>query len=81
VKVEVMGDLHRREGKRWVPSTTGTEVLIDLEGVAVRADWLEEETLAYIRRGRMERASQCLTKCDRDRMLALLRGEARKDVI
>ena len=38
----------------------------------VRVSWLEEETLAYIRRGRLDRAALCLPRCDRGRLLALL---------
>ena len=73
--VEVMGDLHRRQEDAWVPSMTLTETTVDLDGTPVRTSWLEEETLAYIRRGRLERAAQCLARCDQDRLLALLHGE------
>ncbi len=75
VPVEVMGDLHRRQGDGWVPSMAQTEALLDLDGLPVRASRLEEETLAYVRRGRLERAAQCLPHCDPDLLLALLRGE------
>jgi hypothetical protein len=75
VPVEVIGDLHRREGERWVPTAAATETTVELDGVPVRVSWLEEEILAYIRRGRLERAAQCLSHCDQDRLLALLRGE------
>jgi len=54
---------------------------VDLDGVAVRVSWLEEETLAYIRRGRLERAARCLLRCDPDRLLALLRGELATGVL
>jgi S-adenosylmethionine-dependent methyltransferase len=74
VTVEVMGDLHRWEAGEWVPTRATTETTVDLDGVAVRVPWLEEETLAYIRRRRLERAAQCLFCCDPDRLLALLRG-------
>ncbi len=74
VKIEVMGDLHRREGELWVPTWTRTLDLLDLDGVPVRVSWLEEETLGYIRRGRLERAAQCVLKCDPERLLRLLRG-------
>ncbi|MEJ2556405.1 MAG: hypothetical protein P8186_09285 [Anaerolineae bacterium] len=56
VTVEVMGDLHRREAGGWVPTAGTTKTAVNLDGVLVRAFWLEEETLAYIRRGRLERA-------------------------
>lgn len=75
VTVEVRGDLHRREGEEWVPTWVRTETVVDVEGVPVRASWLEEEVLAYIRRGRLDRAAECLPHCDRARLLTLLRGE------
>jgi len=75
VTVEVMGDLHRREGEHWVPTAATTETTADLDGVPVRVSWLEEETLAYIRRGRLDRAAQCLPHCDHNRLLTLLHGE------
>lgn len=75
VTIEVMGDLHRREGEQWVPTSVTTEATADLDGVSVRASWLEEETLAYIRRRRLDRAALCLPYCDPDRLLSLLRGE------
>lgn len=77
VQVEVMGEIHRREGGAWVPTWTRTEEIVEVEGEAVRTSWLEEETLAYVRRGRLERAAMCLPFCNRDRLLALLRGERR----
>ncbi len=73
VIVEVMGDLHRREGESWVPTASANLTTVDLDGMPVCVGWLEEETLAYIRRGRLERAAQCLPYCDRDRLRALLR--------
>jgi hypothetical protein len=75
LKIDVMGDLHRREGDRWVPTWTRTLDLLDLDGVSIRVSSLEEETLGYIRRGRLERAAQCLLKCDPERLLRLLRGD------
>jgi len=75
VTVEVMGDLHRREGARWAPTSAVTETMVDLDGVPVRVSTLEEETLAYIRRGKLARAAQCLSYCDHGRLVALLRGE------
>lgn len=81
VVVEVMGDLERRTDDGWVPSAARTETTVDLEGVPVRTSWLEEEALAYIRRNRLDRAAQCLPLCDHERLLALLRGEQRTDVI
>jgi len=75
--VAVMGDLHWREDHGWAPAVTTTEARVDVEGMPVRVSWLEEETLAYIRRGRLSRAASCLPHCDPDRMSALLRGEQR----
>ena len=75
VQVEVMGDNQRREGDEWVATRALTEEMVDLDGTPVRTSWLEEETLAYIRRGRLERASFCLPFCQRERLLALMRRE------
>ncbi len=81
VWVEVMGDLHRREGEAWLPSMNQTETEVEFEGVRVRVPWLEEETLACIRRGRLERAALCLPHCDPGRLRALIRGEQPTGVI
>lgn len=81
VRFEIMGDLHRREEGRWVPTAAQTETRVNLDGIPVRTSWLEEETLAYIRRGRLERAAQCLANCDQRRLLTLLRGERRVGVL
>ena len=81
VDVEIMGDLHRREGDGWVPTMSLTETTVELDDVTIRLPWLEEELLAYLRRGRMQRASQILPYCDRDRLLALLRGQVKTHAI
>jgi len=81
VSVDVMGDLCRSEAGDWVPTATATESIVDLDGTPVRVSWLEEEVLAYIRRGRLERAALCVPHCDRDRMLTLLRGERKVGVL
>jgi len=81
VAVEVIGDLHRREAGDWVPTAATTETTVHLDGVPVRVSWLEEEVLAYIRRGRLDRAAQCLYHCDQNRLLALLRGEQNTGVL
>jgi SAM-dependent methyltransferase len=75
VMVEVMGDVHRRAAGGWLPTATQTETAVDLDGLPVRVSWLEEGVLTYIRRGRLDRAAQCLPHCDPGRLLALLRGE------
>ncbi len=81
VIVEVMGDLQRLDGEEWLPSTTETEDIILVEGTPVRTSWLEEETLAYMRRGRLERAGACLGYCNPDRLRRLLIGELPTNVI
>jgi S-adenosylmethionine-dependent methyltransferase len=81
LSVEVMGDVQRREGDGWVPTMARTEATVDLEGTAVRVSWLEEETLAYVRRKRLDRAAACLSHCAPQRLLALLRGEHEIDVL
>ena len=60
---------------------SATETTVDLDGVPVHVSWLEEETLAYARRGRLGRAAECLPHCDHDRLLALLRGEQAAGVL
>jgi S-adenosylmethionine-dependent methyltransferase len=75
VQLEVMGDNLRWEAGSWVPTRALTEEWIDLDGAPVRTSWLEEEALAYIRRGRLERAALCLPHCQRERLLALLRRQ------
>jgi hypothetical protein len=43
--------------------------------------WAEEEFLATIRRGRLERAAQVLPRLERDRLVALLSGEVKAGMI
>lgn len=81
VKVEVMGDFFRMEGSDWVPTFTCTKTKIKLNGVPIVCSWLEEETLAYIRRGRMERAAQCLFHCDQSKLISLIRGDVHTNVL
>lgn len=81
VPVEIMGQVERREGDVWVSTAASTETFVELDGVPVPVAWLEEEALAYVRRGRLERTAQCLPYCDRDRLLALLRREVPTAVI
>ena len=81
VLVEVIGDNQRREGTDWAPTRALTEEVIDLDGVPVRVSWLEEETLAYIRRSRLERAALCLPRCQSQRLLALIRRQQPTQVI
>jgi len=81
VSVEVMGQIERRNGSVWVCTMVSTTDIVDLDGVAVRVPWLEEEVLANIRRGRMDRAGDCLKLCDSERMLKLIRGAVRTHVV
>jgi ubiquinone/menaquinone biosynthesis C-methylase UbiE len=81
VIVEIMGSLQRREGKRWVPTRAQTEIIIPLGDLSVRVPWLEESTLTSIRRGRLDRAAQCLPHCDPGQLLSLLRGEQSIEVL
>ena len=81
VPVDVMADLEWREDERWLPITAETEMMVTVEGVSVRVPWAEEEWLANIRRGRLERAAQILPYLDRGRLLALLRAEVKAGMI
>jgi S-adenosylmethionine-dependent methyltransferase len=81
VIVEVMGDLQRRERGSWKPTANIHLEQLDLEGVAVQAAWLEEETLANLRRGRRERAALCLPYCDQERLAGLLTRQIETQVI
>jgi hypothetical protein len=81
VTVEVMGDLQRRRGDGWVPTMAATRGQVDLDGVRIAVPWLEEETLANLRRGRLERAAQYLAYCDSALMQALLNGEQKIGVL
>ena len=74
VQVEVMACLERREGDAWVATQVSNTEVVAVDGMPVNVSWLEEEALAYIRRGRLDRAALCLPRCDRERLLALLRG-------
>jgi len=81
VQVEIMGRLERREGDGWMPTDVVNTESIDLEGMPVCTSWLEEEMLAYIRRGRLDRAALCLPRCDQGRLLALLRAAGATNVL
>lgn len=81
VIVEVMGDLERREGGNWKTTANVHREELDLDGVAVQAAWLEEETLANLRRGRRERAALCLPYCNKERLSALLTRQIDTQVI
>jgi S-adenosylmethionine-dependent methyltransferase len=81
LSVEVMGDIERLQDGEWRPTGNLTESRLTLQGQMVRVSWLEEETLAYIRRGRLDRASLCLKECSPNRLLALMRGQQPTQVI
>ena len=81
ITVEIMGAIERPDGDGWVSTAASTETVVPLDGVPVPVAWLEEEALAYVRRGRLERTAQCLPYCDRDRLLSLLRREMPTAVI
>ncbi len=76
-----MADLEWREGERWIPITTATATRVAVEGVLVSVAWAEEEFLATIRRGRLDRAAFVLPHLDRGRLVALLRGEVKAGMI
>jgi S-adenosylmethionine-dependent methyltransferase len=81
IEVEVMGDQERWQDGRWQDTMAATQAIVDMDGVPVSASWLEEEWLATIRRGRLERAALVLPHCDRDRLLALVRGQVKTAVL
>ncbi len=71
LRVEIMADLQWRKGDRWVPTFLTTRATVDLDGMPVSVLALEEEALAYLRRGRLDRLALCLPHCDPDRFRAL----------
>jgi S-adenosylmethionine-dependent methyltransferase len=81
VVLEVMGDLQRWEAGAWIATANMTRQQLDLDGVAVQAAWLEEETLANLRRGRLERVAMCLPYCSPERLSALLTRQVASNVI
>lgn len=81
VRVEVLGEMARRENSDWVPTSALTTTIVELDGVPLPVSWLEEETLAYMRRGRLDRAGACLPHCDPERLRGLLRGEIPTNVV
>ncbi len=79
--IDIMGDLERCENGNWVPTTNLTREIIDLDGVPVMVPWLEENVLANLRRGKLNRASLGLRHCDQDRIRHLLIGDIKTNVI
>ncbi len=80
VRVEMMADLHWRKGDRWVPSFLTTRATVDLDGLTVSVLDLEEEALAYLRRGRLERLALCLPYCDAERFRTLFQNAIANDM-
>lgn len=81
IPVDVMAELEWREGERWQPIFAATRSDVDLDGVLVVSAWPEEEFLAAIRRGRLERAAAVLPHLDHARLLCLLRGEVKAGML
>ncbi len=81
VDVEIMGDQERWQEGDWTGTMALTQARVDLDGTPVNVPWLEEEWLAYVRRGKLERAAGLLPHCNRERLLALLRGEVPTQVL
>jgi hypothetical protein len=71
--IEVMSDLEWLRDGRWVPTFSRTRDTVPLEGIPVSVLELEEETLAYLRRGKLDRAALALPHCDPDRFQVLLK--------
>lgn len=81
ILVEVMGDIQRREESKWIATSCSTQTIIKSNGIPIACSWIEEETLAYIRRGRLNRAALCLKHCNHTRLMSLIKGEVRTNVI
>ena len=78
---DVMAELEWREQDRWQPIFAATRVEVDLDGTLVTTPWPEEEFLAAIRRGRLDRAAVVLPHLDHMRLLRLLRGEIKTGML
>jgi hypothetical protein len=81
LNVEVMAGLFRRVGAAWRPSFLATETTVYLEDVPIPVVELEEEVLAYIRRGRLDRAALALPHCDPDRLVVLMRNAVNQGLL
>jgi hypothetical protein len=75
-----MADLHWRKDDHWVPSFLSTHETVDLDGAPVSVLELEEEALAYLRRGRLERLALCLPHCDSERFRVLFQNAIANDM-
>lgn len=72
IEVEVMAELERRIDGRWARSFCTTDDSVDLEGIRIPVLALEEDVLAYLRQGRLDRAALALPSCDPNRLRGLL---------
>ena len=81
VMVEVMAELYRRSGQRWVPSFNFTQTTVTLADISIPVLELEEEVMAYIRRGRLERAALALPRCNADRLVELFHESIQKGML
>lgn len=75
IGVDLMAELEWRTEDHWQPITSATSQTVTVAGVEILVPWAEEEFLAYIRRGRLERAAAILPHLDPQRLLQLLRGQ------
>lgn len=81
INVEVMGDLHRLEDGKWRSTFTLTTETIKVWDIPIMISWLEEETLAYLRRGNIERVCVAMKYCDPSHLLSLIRGNVATNVL
>jgi ubiquinone/menaquinone biosynthesis C-methylase UbiE len=72
--IDVMGDLHWRSGEEWQRWQIQDRRMVYLGEQVVPVCSLEEETLIYLRKGRLDRAALCLPKCNALKIQALLSG-------
>jgi hypothetical protein len=78
--IEIMGDLERCGAGHWVPTTNLTHMTVDLDGLPISVPGLEENVLANMQRGRLDRANLCLPDCDQEKLRQLLVGEVETNV-
>lgn len=81
INVEIMGDLHRLEDGIWRPTYSLTSDTILLGDIPINVSWLEEETLAYLRRGKFERVCTALEHCDHNKLLDMISGNTATNVL
>jgi SAM-dependent methyltransferase len=81
VPIEIMGGLNRRVNQAWTPSFLSTEDTVLIDGVPIPVLELEEEVLAYLRRGKLDRAALALPYCSAERFGTLLHEAIAKDML